>query len=54
MTKEPDWLTKSFPNQLIREGRTMEDPDFPTIAITYSLEEIAEIQVPTRRNAKNY
>ncbi|MDT2358547.1 type I restriction endonuclease subunit R, partial [Enterococcus faecium] len=23
----------------IREGRTMEDPDFPRIAITYSLEE---------------
>ncbi len=39
MTKEPDWLTKEFPNQLIREGRTMEDPDFPRIAITYSLEE---------------
>lgn len=39
MTKEPDWLTKEFPNQPIREGRTMEDPDFPRIAITYSLEE---------------
>ena len=39
MTKEPEWLTKEFPNQPIREGRTMEDPDFPRIAITYSLEE---------------
>ncbi|HFM8039072.1 TPA: type I restriction endonuclease subunit R, partial [Enterococcus faecium] len=33
------WLIKEFPNQPIREGRTMEDPDFPRIAITYSLEE---------------
>ena len=39
MTKEPDWLTKEFPDQPIREGRTMEDLDFPRIAITYSLEE---------------
>ncbi len=39
MTKESDWLIKEFPNQPIREGRTMEDPDFPRIAITYSLEE---------------
>ncbi len=39
MTKEPDWLTREFSDQPIREGRTMEDPDFPRIAITYSLEE---------------
>lgn len=39
MTKEPDWLTKEFPKHPIREGRTMEDTDFPRIAITYSLEE---------------
>ena len=36
MTKESDWLQKRIsPDQPIREGRTMEDPDFPRIAITY-------------------
>ena len=41
MTKESDWLQKEFPDQPIREGRTMEDPDFPRIAITYSMDENA-------------
>lgn len=39
MTKDKDWLQQEFPNHPIREGRTMEDPDFPRIAITYSLDE---------------
>lgn len=42
MTKESDWLQREFPNQPIREGRTMDDPDFPRIAITYSLDENME------------
>ena len=33
--------SKEFPDQPIREGRTMEDPDFPRIAITYSMDENA-------------
>ena len=41
MTKESDWLQKEFPDQPIREGRTMEDPDFPRIAITYFMDENA-------------
>ncbi|WP_124057600.1 type I restriction endonuclease subunit R [Vaginisenegalia massiliensis] len=40
-TSDPDWLVKQFPDQAIRQGRTMNDPDFPRIAITYSLEENA-------------
>ncbi|MGJ0914711.1 type I restriction endonuclease subunit R [Enterococcus avium] len=39
MTKDSDWMKQEYPNQPIREGRTMDDPDFPRIAITYSLDE---------------
>lgn len=39
MTKDPEWLTKEFANHPIRTGRTIEDPDFPRIAITYSVQE---------------
>ncbi|MCO6018985.1 HsdR family type I site-specific deoxyribonuclease [Carnobacterium divergens] len=42
MTKDPNWLKNEFPNHPVREGRTMEDPDFPRIAITYSLDENTE------------
>lgn len=42
MTAKENWLEKEFPKHQIRQGRTMEDPDFPRIAITYSLEENAE------------
>jgi type I restriction enzyme, R subunit len=39
MTKDPEWLTKEFADHPIRTGRTIDDSDFPRIAITYSLEE---------------
>ncbi|OMD35653.1 type I restriction endonuclease subunit R [Paenibacillus odorifer] len=39
MTKDPEWLAKEFAGQPIRTGRTIEDPDFPRIAITYSTQE---------------
>ncbi|PHF82261.1 deoxyribonuclease [Bacillus toyonensis] len=39
MTKDPEWLTKEFAEHPIRKGRTIEDPDFPRIAITYSIQE---------------
>lgn len=39
MTKDPKWLTKEFAGHPIRKGRTIEDPDFPRIAITYSTQE---------------
>ncbi len=39
MTKDLDWLAKEFAGHPIRTGRTIEDPDFPRIAITYSLQE---------------
>ncbi|HHU20694.1 MAG TPA: type I restriction endonuclease subunit R [Bacilli bacterium] len=42
MTKDPDWLAKEFADHPIRTGRTIEDPDFPRIAITYSLQENEE------------
>ncbi|MCY8361230.1 HsdR family type I site-specific deoxyribonuclease [Bacillus spizizenii] len=42
MTKDPDWLTKEFAGHPIRTGRTIEDPDFPRIAITYSMQENEE------------
>ncbi|MCY7922451.1 HsdR family type I site-specific deoxyribonuclease [Bacillus spizizenii] len=42
MTKDPDWLTKEFAGHPIRTGRTIEDPDFPRIVITYSMQENEE------------
>lgn len=39
MTKDPEWLTKVFAGHPIRTGRMIEDPDFPRIAITYSIQE---------------
>ncbi|MGG1244298.1 Type I restriction-modification system, restriction subunit R [Bacillus subtilis] len=42
MTKDTNWLTKEFAGHPIRTGRTIEDPDFPRIAITYSMQENEE------------
>lgn len=42
MTQDPEWLTNEFADQPIRNGRTITDPDFPRIAITYSLQENEE------------
>ncbi|KLV17492.1 MULTISPECIES: type I restriction endonuclease subunit R [Bacillus cereus group] len=42
MTKGPNWMEKEFTNHPIRAGRTIDDPDFPRIAITYSLDENTE------------
>ena len=39
MTKEPGWIQREFSHHPIRTGRTIEDPDFPRIAITYSMQE---------------
>ena len=39
MTAPEDWMEKEFSKYPIRTGRTMDDPDFPRIAITYSLDE---------------
>lgn len=39
MTKEPNWMEKEFAGNTVRAGRAIDDPDFPRIAITYSLEE---------------
>ncbi|EHB62686.1 type I restriction endonuclease subunit R [Paenibacillus lactis] len=42
MTKDPEWLKKEFAGLPIRAGRTIDDPDFPRIAITYSIQENEE------------
>ncbi|WP_303966566.1 type I restriction endonuclease subunit R [Sporosarcina ureae] len=42
MTRDPDWLMKEFAGHPIRTGRTIDDPDFPRVAITYSLQENEE------------
>ncbi|WP_373765918.1 type I restriction endonuclease subunit R [Jeotgalibaca porci] len=39
MNAHEDWMEKEFSKYPIRTGRTMDDPDFPRIAITYSLDE---------------
>jgi len=42
MTEDPEWLTNEFSEQPIRKGRTIDDPNFPRVAITYSLQENEE------------
>lgn len=42
LTKDRDWLENEFKEHPIRKGRTIEDPDFPRIAITYSIQENEE------------
>ena len=58
MTKEPDWIQREFAEHPIRTGRTIEDPDFPRIAITYSLQEnevdSAENQKEMKKIIKDY
>ncbi len=58
MTKDPDWLRSEFPDHPIRKGRTIEDPNFPRIAITYSLEEneghATENQAEMKQIMKDY
>ncbi|PLS09835.1 type I restriction endonuclease subunit R [Bacillus halotolerans] len=52
MTKDRDWLTKEFARHPIRTGRTIEDPDFPRIAITYSMQENEENATQTHDEMK--
>ncbi|HDR6245957.1 TPA: type I restriction endonuclease subunit R [Bacillus cereus] len=58
MTKDPEWLAKEFAGHPIRMGRTIEDPDFPRIAITYSIQEnednSKEIQDELKEIIKDY
>lgn len=42
MTSEPSWIEKEFSEHPVRTGRTIDDPDFPRVAITYSLDENTE------------
>lgn len=39
LTANKDWMTELFGEKGLRQGRTMADPDFPRIAITYSVDE---------------
>ncbi|WP_434787354.1 type I restriction endonuclease subunit R [Bacillus velezensis] len=52
MTKDTNWLTKEFAGHPIRTGRTIEDPDFPRIAITYSMQENEENATQTHDEMK--
>ena len=38
-TADKNWLEIQFPDHPLRQGAVMNDPDFPRVAITYSLEE---------------
>ena len=38
-TGDKNWIETQFPNHPLRQGAVMNDPDFPRVAITYSLEE---------------
>ncbi|OAB41794.1 type I restriction endonuclease subunit R [Paenibacillus antarcticus] len=42
MTKDPEWLARVFAGHPIRTGRTIKDPHFPRIAVTYSMQENVE------------
>lgn len=39
MKSDENWMENRFKKHPLRKGRTIEDPDFPRIAITYSLDE---------------
>ncbi len=39
LKSNPSWLKDEFKDHPIRKGRNIEDPDFPRIAITYSMQE---------------
>ena len=58
MTKDPNWIQREFAEHPIRTGRTIEDTDFPRIAITYSLQEnevdSAENQKEMKKIIKDY
>ena len=58
MTREPNWIQSEFADHPIRNGRTIEDPDFPRVAITYSLQEnevdSAENQKEMKKIIKDY
>lgn len=38
-TADKNWFETQFPDHPLRQGAVMNDPDFPRVAITYSLEE---------------
>lgn len=52
MTNNSDWLTEEFSGHPIRKGRTIEDPDFPRVAITYSMQENEENSKETQDEMK--
>ncbi|MEK4713576.1 type I restriction endonuclease subunit R [Sporosarcina sp. FSL K6-5500] len=52
MTKDPEWLTNEFIGHPIRKGRTIEDTEFPRVAITYSLQENEEDSKQTQDEMK--
>lgn len=53
MIADPDWLETEFSKHPIRKGRTIEDPDFPRIAITYSMQENEEDSTHTQDEMKD-
>lgn len=42
MTKDTNWINELFGSNKLRQGRSIEDPDFPRVAITYSIQENEE------------
>ncbi len=52
MTKDKDWMEQVFPNRPIREGRTMDDPDFPRTAITYLWMKIQRMRWSSSKKCK--
>lgn len=39
MTSQDNWLEENYKSEPLREGRTIDDSDFPRIAVTYSVQE---------------
>jgi len=58
MKQDPDWMETHFAGHPLRKGRTIDDPDFPRIAITYSMQEntenAAEVQEEMRQVIREY
>lgn len=42
MKSNPEWLKEIYHDKILRAGQVIDDPDFPRIAITYSMQENEE------------
>lgn len=52
MKARENWLQEIYSDKVLREGQVIDDPDFPRIAITYSMQENEENAYETQEEMK--